>query len=195
MDFIKTWFAGYYNPRRFADRLRGRQTPGWGFWATLLRALMNSLLLYLPLHLSGRTPPTPTYLTIFPTRGYYGSLVFVTPLVFIVQWLIGCSAVHVCLRLSNRPSDFDRLLDLSGMATLVIGAFIMLWDWLWIAAGGMNQYLLGTSHLVIDLWWIALFIVGLKRLMNVPYWLGILLSILDFIVELPLAILFMRSPF
>ena len=195
MNFVQVWFVGYANPVRLVEELRGKSAPQWGLYASLLRALMDSLLLYLPVFLMGRIPPTPSLLPFIPTEKYYGALIVLTPFVFLAQWLIGGAAVHVCLRLSKRPSDIDQILNIAGMATLVVGAFLGVWDWAWFFLGGMNQYLLGTSHLVIDLWWVVIFVVGLKRILGVPVWLGILLTILAFAADMPLAIMIMRSPF
>jgi hypothetical protein len=77
---------------------------------------------------------------------------------------------------------------------LVVGAILLLWDWLWLIAGGMDQYALGISHLVIDLWGAVLVAVGLKRLLDVPAWLGAVLYVLAVASALPLAVMFMRSP-
>jgi membrane protein insertase Oxa1/YidC/SpoIIIJ len=71
---------------------------------------------------------------------------------------------------------------------------LVVWDWVWIVAGGMTQIKLGISHLVIDLWWIAIVTVALKRILGVPVWLGIVLNFLSMASSMPLAIMFMRSP-
>lgn len=195
MSFFQTWFTGYHNPGRFAEALRHKPAPHWGIWATILRSLIDSLLLYLPLALMGRIPPTAPYITLFAHDTYYTTLIWLTPVVFLVEWLLGAGIFHLLLRLFKHPSDIDQILNLTAFAGLVVGAFLLLWDWFWLLVGGGNQYLLGVSHLVIDLWWFALVVVGLKRLLGVPTWLGILVSMLAFWATLPLAALFMRSPF
>jgi hypothetical protein len=193
-DFLRLWWAGYGRPAAFAEGLRGRRAPGWGFRAQLLRAALDALLLYLPLSLLGRMPPTPSYLSFVPTARYYGALVWLTPLVFTAQWLLGGAVIHVGLRLAGRRSDVDTVLNVTGMTTLVVGAFLLLWDWLWLIVGGMDQYALGISHLVIDFWGAVLVVVGLKRLLGVPAWLGAALYVLAVASALPLAVMFMRSP-
>ena len=65
---------------------------------------------------------------------------------------------------------------------------------MWLIIGGMNQYALGISHLSIDIWAIAISTIAFKRILNVPVWLGIVLSIIGIAVSLPFAIMFMRSP-
>lgn len=195
MNFAQVWFTGYINPARFVDALKSKPAPHWGFYAQVLRSLMDSLLLYLPVALLGRHPPTPSYLTFIPTDQYYMVLIWLTPLVFMAEWLLGAVAIHVGLRLSKRPSDIDQILNLTGMTGLVIAAFLVVWDWFWFVMGGANQYFLGISHLIIDLWWFVIVVTGLKRICDVPVRCGILLSILAFVAALPFAIIFLRAPF
>jgi hypothetical protein len=195
MNFAQVWFTGYVNPGRFVDALKSKPAPHWGFYAQVLRSLMDSLLLYLPVALLRRQPPTPSYLTFIPTDQYYMALVGLTPLVFMTEWLLGAVVVHVVLRLGKLPSDIDQILNLTGMASLVVAAFLIVWDWLWLVVGGTNQYLLGISHLIIDVWWFVIMVVGLKRILGVSVWLGIVLSILALVAALPFAIIFMRAPF
>jgi hypothetical protein len=142
----------------------------------------------------GRVPPEPSNLSAFPTDTYYGTLVWLGPLVFLAQWLLGAALIHVALRLSGRPGGMDQILNITGMGDLIIGAVLVVWDWVWIVAGGMTQITLGISHLVIDLWWIAIVTVALKRILGVPVWLGIVLNFLSMAASMPLAIMFMRSP-
>ena len=195
MNFARVWFTGYVNPGRFVDALRSKPAPHWGMYALVLRSLMDSLLLYLPVALLRRQPPTPSYLTFIPTDQYYIALIWLTPLVFMAEWLLGAVVVHVVLRLSKLPSDIDQILNLTGMAGLVIAAFLILWDWFWFVMGGTNQYFLGISHLIVDIWWFVITVIGLKRILGVSVWLGIVLSILAFVAAMPFAIIFMRAPF
>jgi hypothetical protein len=192
--FIGLWFKGYINPVAFATGLAGRPAPYWGFSAQLLRALLDSLLLYLPLSLLGRIPPTPSYIPWIDTGHYYGFLVLLTPLVFTVQWLLGGAAIHLLLKMNQRASDFDLILNLTGMVTLVVGTFLLLWDWLWIGLGGINQYWLGTSHLLIDIWALVLISVGLKKILHVPVLFALIATLVSIAVTFPLAVIFMRSP-
>ncbi|MFX1355254.1 MAG: hypothetical protein ACFFGP_14970 [Promethearchaeota archaeon] len=194
MSFVRVWFAGYYNPARMIEALRSKPAPRWGFYAQLLRAAMDSLLLYLPVAIMGRVPPTPSNLSFIPTERYYWHLIWLSPLVLGAEWLLGSAFTHVALRLTGRHSDFDQILNIMGFAALVVGASLIVWDWVWFSLGGVDQYFLGTSHLVIDLWGVVIGAIGLKRMLGVPTWLGALLSLLGIPVALPLAIMFMRSP-
>jgi hypothetical protein len=81
-----------------------------------------------------------------------------------------------------------------GMAALLVGAFLLEWDWVWFAIGGVEQYFLGYGHLIFSRWAIAITVIGLKRTPSMPVWLGIVFSLLVMPVAQPFAIMFMRSP-
>jgi hypothetical protein len=193
-SFIRLWFIGYINPVKLIDALRSKPAPHWGLLAQLIRALLDSLLLYLPLSLMGRVPPAPSNLSVLPTDTYYTSLIWLSPIVLIAELMMIAAFIHIVLRLTGRHSDFDQIVNISGMAALVVGAFLLPWDWIWFAIGGVNQYFLGISHLVISLWAVVITIIGLKRILAVPVWLAALLSLLSMPVALPFGIMFMRSP-
>ena len=195
MTFIQLWSTGYFHPGKFIDELKTKPAPYWGFYAQLLRALLDSLLLYLPVTLLGRVPPTPSYLSFIPTERYYAALIWLGPPVLIAELLMGVSFLHLALRLMGRASDFDQILNIVGMAALIVGAVLIPWDWAWSAIGGVDQYFLGISHLILSLWATLITVIGLKRILGIPVWLGTLLSLLAIPVSLPLAIMFMRSPF
>ena len=194
MTYLKLWFTAYINPCKFADELAISPAPSWGFFAALQRGLMDSLLIYLPMCLLRRVPPTRSYLSFIPDEKYYGALLILGPIVLLAEWLLSSSLMHLILRLGKRFSDIDKVLNISGFSALAIGSVLILWDALWLLTGGMNQYSLGVSHLLIDLWAIAIATIALKRILKVPIWLGILLNIIGIIVSMPLAIMFMRSP-
>ena len=194
MNYFKLWLTAYINPKKFADELATKPAPNWGFIAALQRGLMDSLFIYLPVYLLGRIPPTPSNLSFLSTENYYGALIFLAPIVLIIEWLISSSLMHLILKLSSKRSDFDQILNISGFVALAIGTVLILWDAMWLIIGGMNQYTLGISHLIIDIWAIVISIIALKRILDVPVWLGIVLNIIAIAVSLPLAIMFMRSP-
>ena len=194
MDFIRVWFTGYTHPAKMIDELRSKPAPHWGFYGQLLRAALDSFLLYLPVALMGRVPPTPSNLSTLPTEQYYWHLIWISPLVLAAEWLLASAFTHVVLRLSGRRSDFDQILNIVGMAAIVVGAFLLVWDWARIALGGVDQYFLGFSHLLISLWAMVIAALGLKRILGVPIWLGAALSLLGIPIALPFGIMFMRSP-
>jgi hypothetical protein len=111
MEFVRLWLTGYVRPARFIDELRSKPAPYWGVYGQLLRAGLDSILVFLPVALMGRVPPTPSYVSAIPTEAYYAALVGLGPIVLIVELLIGTSFLHVAIRLSGRPSDFDQILN------------------------------------------------------------------------------------
>lgn len=128
MSFIRLWCTGYYNPVKMIEELRSKPAPRWGFYGQLLRALLDSLLLYLPVALMGRIPPAPSNISFLPTGQYYWHLIWIAPIVLGAEWLLWSAFTHVVLRLAGRRSDFDQILNIVGMATIVVGAFILVWD-------------------------------------------------------------------
>jgi hypothetical protein len=156
---------------------------------------MDSLLVYLPVHLMGRTPPMPSYLSFIPTEQYYFALIWLAPLVLILILLVQSVVIHVLLRLTGQRSDIDQLINLIGMSALVVGALLVLWDWAMYALGVADQYFLGITHLVLSLWAVAIMVIGLRKWFSVPRWLGIVISLILIPIALPFAMMFMRSPF
>ena len=195
MSFLRVWLIGYYNPVSMIEKLRAKPAPQWGLYGVFLRAALDSLLLYLPLALMGRIPPEPSYLSFLPTEQYYYHLVWLSPVVFGAQWLLWSGLTHVVLRLTGRRSNIDQILNIYGMSTIVVGAFLLVWDWALLALGGADPYVFGISHLVIVLWSVAIQTIGLRRILGVPLWLGAILSFLDIPLWMPFGIMFMRSPF
>ena len=194
MSFVRVWFTGYYNPAKMIEQLRSKPAPHWGFYGQFLRAALDSLVLYLPVALMGRIPPTPSNLAFLSTEQYYGHLVWLSPIILGADWLLASAFTHVVLRLAGRQSDFDQILNIGGMATIVVGAFLLMWDWAWFALGGVNQYFLGITHLAISLWAVVIGAIGLKRILGVPIWLGVILTFLGIPIAMPFGIMFMRSP-
>ena len=194
MSFVRVWFTGYYNPAKMIEQLLSKPAPHWGFYGQFLRAALDSLLLYLPVALMGRIPPTPSNLAFLSTERYYWHLVWLSPIILGADWLLASAFTHVVLRLAGRRSDFDQILNIGGMATIVVGAFLLVWDWAWFASGGVNQYFLGMSHLAIGLWAVVIGAIGLKRILGVPIWLGVILTFLGIPIAMPFGIMFMRSP-
>jgi hypothetical protein len=195
MNFFQLWLTGYVKPIKFIDELKKKPAPHWGIFASLLRGILDSLLMYLPISLMGRVPPTPSYLSFVPTERYYFALIWMAPFVLFAEMLMGSVIIHILLRLMGRHSDIDQIINVNGMSALIVGAVLVLWDWVWFALGMADQYFLGISHLVIALWAVAIIAIGLRKILSVPIWLSIVLSILIIPVGLPFAMMFMRSPF
>lgn len=176
------------------EALRNQPAPYLGLAAVFIRALLDAFLLYLPLSLMGRQPAAASYLTFIPSESYYAVSVGMMPVFLLGQWLLLGAVVHLVLRLLGRPGGFDQILNITGMAGLIVGAFLVAWDWLWIALGLGNDIALGISHLVIDIWAIAIMVAAYRSLLGVPVRLGIVLNVLYLVIYVPLAMIFVRAP-
>ena len=193
MGFFRVWLLGYTHPAGFIEELRSKPAPKWGVCGQLVRALGVSLLYYLPLALLGRAPSIPSAITFLPTETYFGTSIVLAPLFIIAQWLLLSAVVHVILRLMRRPSDIDQILNITGMVALVVGAVLILWDWVWVFLEWQNLVLLGVSHLIIVIWAVVITTLGFKRILGVPVWLGVLLNLLWVLLGEPLGAIFMRA--
>jgi hypothetical protein len=194
MAYVQVWFSAYISPFRFARKLEDKPAPLWGLVACLQRALMDGFLLYLPLALMGRVPPEPSYLSFIADERYYLALVGIAPIVLTAEWLLASATIYLILRLARYTNDFDQILNVQGFTALAIGAVLLVWDWIWLGLGGMSQYGLGISHLLIDLWGVAIAAIAFRVILQVPVWFGVVLNLLGIFVALPMAIMFMRSP-
>jgi hypothetical protein len=194
MNFLQTWITGYYNPPKLAAELSVKKAPQWGFYATGLRGLMTSLFLYLPLFLMGNTPTTPSWLTFIPDSNYFLISIFFVPVFFYLLWLFIAALLYLVIRLSGLKTDIDQILNITGFNSLVTGTFILLWDWIWIIMGWHNPIFLGTSHLIIDIWFIIITSFCFIRILNLKPLMAILLNLLIIITSVPLAMIFMRAP-
>ena len=192
--FLRIWRLGYTHPRRAIELLSEQPAPLWGLCAQGVRGLLDGLLLYLPLALMGKEPSTPSYLVLLPTATYYQALVFLAPVLLLMQWLLISAIAHLTLRLLGRRGGFDQILNLTGLSALVVGAFLVLWDWVWVLVGLQSDVLLGYSHLVLDLWGMVITTIGLRCFLDVPVWLGVVLNLVMLVAGLPLAVIFMRAP-
>ncbi|UCD37369.1 MAG: hypothetical protein JSW54_11125 [Fidelibacterota bacterium] len=193
-SFLRVWLMGYTQPLRVGEALRDKPAPFWGLAAQLIRAMMDALLVYLPMSIIGAVPESPSTLSFIPTESYYAISVGMAPLFILGQWLLLCAVLHVVLRLTGRASDLDQILNLTGMAALVVGTVLVVWDWIWFGLGWHSDVVLGISHLVIDVWGIVIIVAGLRILLGVPVKLGIILNLIWLALGVPLAMIFMRSP-
>jgi hypothetical protein len=194
MKYLQLWGYFYFHPSRFASEIEVVQSPKWGLFASLQRSIMDSLLLYLPLYLLGRIPPEPSYIKAISTKNYYAALIVLSPPVLMIEWIIAATVLYLFLRLMCNVSRMDLILNISGFSTLAIGSVLLLWDWLWLVVGGMNQYSLGISHLLIDIWGIVITSYCYYKIIKTPIWMSIIANILGIAAAMPMAIMFMRSP-
>lgn len=194
MEFIKTWFVGYYNPNKVIERLKDKPAPHWGFYASLLRAGFDSILLYLPLAILGRQPSTPSALSFISTKSYYWASITLIPVYLMVLWLLLSDVVHLILRLLNKDSKIDSILNITGMASLIVGAVLVPVDWVFIALDWHYPMILGFVHMFVAFWGVAIIITGYKKMLQVPVWLGIVLNIIWILIGWPISMIFTRPP-
>lgn len=98
------------------------------------------------------------------------------------------------LRLLGRRGDINQILNITGMVALIVGSFLVAWDWIWILAGWHNEVLLGASHMAIVMWGLAITALGMMRIMKLSVWLAILLNVVWLALGWPLAMVIMRAP-
>ena len=79
MSFVKVWILGMFSPARAFDELKAKPAPAWGLAAVMIRFLFTSLTTILSLHLLGREPFVPSYLTFLGTETYYRAEIFFLP--------------------------------------------------------------------------------------------------------------------
>lgn len=194
MEFVRLWMYGYTRPGALVEGLLAKRGYWWGLGAQALRATLDSLLVYLPVAIAGRVPPLAPLLPIPPER-YYWFLVFAAPPILLTEMLVGSATIHGILRALRRDSELGVIVNLVGMSALVVGAVIVLWDWMWFAIGYYDQYFLGISHLVVSMWSVFIVILGLKRRFDVSVPLGIVLNFASILPAMVIATTLMRSPF
>lgn len=193
MNFVQLWLLGLVNPSRAFDELRKKPAPFWGFWAILVRFVPTSLTSTLALHLLGRTPFAPSYLTFLSTENYYTVEIFFLPVFGLAAWLLGSAVVHLCLRLAGRPSSFDWVLNVIGFGLLIVMPAVWLLDWLSIALNVYGRGITPVIHVLLSLWEVALFGIGLSKMEGLHFWPACLLGLIfKGGVYIPLAILFVR---
>jgi len=194
VKFLRAWFTGYWNPGRAVRLIEELPAPGWGLVAVLVRAATVSLLWYLPNHLAGRFPMPAPCLTFVPVEKYYLFLTWFTPIQFLLVWVLGGGVTYLVFRAAGRKTDLDLILNVCGIAGLVSGTAIVVFDMTIRAAGwDMSRNLWGSLHLVLDFWYYAVAILGLRRIVCVPFGLAVGAVAAQFAVALPLAMLVMRA--
>ena len=194
MEFIRVWFVGYYNPFEVINKLKDKPAPQWGFYAASLRAVFDSIFIYLPSAIMGKQPSTPSSLSFLSTENYYWASVFFMPVFLVALWILLSSILHLLLRLMGKNSSIDQILNITGISSLIVGAFLIPWDWIWIIFGWNNPVLLGISHIVFAIWSIIIIIIGYRKILQIPLWLAIVLNIIWLSLSVPLSMIFVRPP-
>jgi hypothetical protein len=194
MKLFSTWFYGYFKINKTIENLKTQNSPLLGLVSSFVRAVLNSLILFLPIYLTNHIPAMPPYITFIDKEHYFLFLTIIIPFLFIFQWLFLSGVIYLILRLSGKKTNFDHILNIFGIVSLIVGSFLIIWDWIWVLLNSDNYILLGISHLIIDIWAIILTTKCLNRIMGIKIGFGIILNIIWIILSLPLAILLMRSP-
>ncbi len=169
LSFARIWILGLHDPWRSFSELRAKPAPLWGLRAILIRWLVTSLTTTLALHLLGRVPFTPSRLTFLTPQDYYLAQIFFLPVFGVAIWLLGGSLVHLLVRLSGRSGDFDRVLNVIGMAMLIPSPVVWLWDWSMIALSWYRLTIMAVSHSLFALWGAALYAIGLRRVLGLGW--------------------------
>jgi len=194
LGLLQLWLAALFHPSQAFDEIKRKPAPQWGLYATLLRALFIILIWYLPLYLLGLRPSPPSFLTFVPTENYYAASIIIFPLYNLAIWLLDSALVYVILRLGSWKSDIDQILNIGGIVGLVFQPVISLLDWTGVVLGWHSMpVVLGLTHLAIDLWVIVWVAKGYNKILGLPIRLGAGLTLLVTIVNVLLAMLFLRG--
>ncbi|MBL8156879.1 MAG: hypothetical protein JNM70_22080 [Anaerolineae bacterium] len=195
MRFLQVWALGYIHPRRAFQELRHQPAPQWGLYAALLRALGIVVFSYVPAIAFQHPAAPPSYITLFPTEQYYAILLLLAPVVHLGSWLMLSALTHLILRLMRRESNFDLLLNIHGMAALMVWLVLQIFDWITLALGWRDAIFLGISHAFIDVTLLMfLIVIAYRQLMGLSIRLGIGLVLIQLAIGIPIAALFLRMP-
>ncbi len=194
MSFFRLWLTGYLHPGRAFEALRDKPAPHWGLYGVLLRGLIMGVVWYLPRALMGLRPALAPVLPFPPVESYYWHALWYFPVFELAKWLLLAAIMHLALRLLRLPSDYDVLLNLSGITALIIDPAIRVWDWIVYAAGwSENTVLMGAAHaLVFWPWGLALAVIGMRKLLGLPARVVVPLQLLVLALFIPLAATFLR---
>ena len=190
MNLIQLWWTGVTSPRRAFAEIRSRPAPQWGFWIVLVFNLAISVTATLPRYLLGQDILMPSALTFLPDENYLLAEIFFLPPVRVLHWLLSAAVVHLCLRLIRHPGGFDQLLNMCGLGYLIVMPFILVTDWLFIAAGRYDiaEYV----HSLTLLWSWILSVIGLNEVLGVKTATGWALAVVGTPLVLPLLAIFAR---
>jgi len=190
MNLLQLWWTGVTRPARAFDALKSRAAPAWGFWVVLAFNLLISATTILVQYLLRQPLFLASWLTFLPTENYRLAEMFFLPPLRILVWVMAAGIIHLGLRLADKASNFDTLLNIGGLGYLVIMPFVLFSDWLLIA---LNAYWLAEyTHPAATLWGVFLTVIGLKELLGTKTGLAVGLAILSAAVSIPLLAIFAR---
>jgi hypothetical protein len=190
MSIFQLWWTGVTRPVKAFEELKMKPAPTWGFWVVLVFNLLISITTLLVQYLLRQPPFLESWLTFLPTENYRLVEMFFLPPLRILVWVLAAGVIHLVLRLVNKASNFDIILNIGGLGYLVIMPFVLFSDWLLIV---LNTYWLAEyTHPLATLWGLILTIIGLKELVGTNTGLAIALAILSTAVSIPLLAIFAR---
>jgi len=193
MNLIQLWWTAMVHPSRAFEEVRKKPAPLWAFQVLLVFNLLISLTTNLARVLSGGKVLLPSWLTFLPDDRYLFAQLFFLPLLRMASWLLGSAIIHLGIRISGRPGDFDRVLQVGGVQYLVVMPYTFLVDWTTLAFGIYGIGLIGIVHGGVDLVWsLTLQTIGLRVLVGLDTKLALGLSVISEAVTLPLLALLAR---
>lgn len=107
-------------------------------------------------------------------------------------YLLGAAIIHVSLRLTDRTSDIDRILNIGGLANLIVMPSLLLSDWVLIVLSRYDFAIVGITHPLVAVWSLLLVTIGLSQLLGIGMKLAFGLTLLSQIVTIPLLAIFAR---
>jgi hypothetical protein len=167
-DLARWWACGITDPAAVMRALPGAGWPEAGLAAVVTRFTVQDLVQTLPLALLGRPPFAPARLPVRPERHYRAQLVFL-PVFGVGQWLLMGASAHGLLRLAGQRSDLSRVLDVIGTAMLIPMPSLWVCDAALIAADRFRLPELAFVNPPVQLWETALFGIGLRTVLDVPW--------------------------
>jgi hypothetical protein len=138
-------------------------------------------------------PFVPPYLSILPEENYYIYEVFFLPLFGVGAWLLSSGVIHLILRISNRVSRIDWIMNVIGFSLLVVMPVVWLFDWMGIAFSFYGANFTIPLHAGISLWEVGLLAIGFNRMEGVGWFQAIIFGLIVKVgVYIPLAAIFIR---
>jgi hypothetical protein len=193
MKLSLLWWTAIVHPRIAFEEVKMKPAPLWAFKVILIFNILISLTTNLARVLSGGKVLLASWLTFLPDERYLFAQLFFIPPLRMATWLLGSAVVHLGIRLSGRPGDFDRVLQIGGVQYLVVMPYTFLVDWTTLAFGVFGVGLIGVVHAGVDLVWsLILQTIGLRVLLGLGTRFALGLSVISTAVTLPLLAIFAR---
>ena len=190
MNLLRLWWTGVTHPVRAFGELPSRPAPAWGFWVVLVFNLLISATTLPALYLLAVPPFLESWLTFLPTEDYLLAEIFFLPPLRILVWLLGAAVIHIGLRLAKHPGGMDILLNIGGLATLVVMPVSLLSDWLLIALGAYR--IAEYTHPLAAVWGVVLTVLGLKQMLGVRTGMAVVLALASEVLTIPFLAIFAR---